>query len=81
MTGAPQRACRLTMRLEADTPQDMASLLENFAWRIHAGELTTGVTGGPSSGGIYEFHCAEHPSHEEYFAQLRAYLQEKKNGS
>lgn len=78
MSAAPHRACRLTLVLEADTLHELASALLNFAYRVEADQMTTGVHGGPSSGAIYELHCDAHPSHDEYFKQVRDYLESKK---
>lgn len=46
MSGAPSRACRLVLDLEADTPHDIASALYNMAAQIERDELTRGVSGG-----------------------------------
>lgn len=77
---SPKRACRLTLELQADTPRDLAGALMNMAADIDRGELSVGVRGGPSSGGIYELILDEAPTHNEYFAQVRRYLAEK-NGA
>lgn len=70
----PRRACRLVLTLEADTRADMVSALENIACQLYRGEMTKGVSGGYSSGHTYEYTEAEHPTHDEYVAQLNAYL-------
>lgn len=70
----PKRAVRLTLRIDADTCDDLVTALLNFADRVARREITTGVWGSPSDGGIYELHDAGHPTHDEYFASLREYL-------
>lgn len=75
----PKRACRLTLTLEADTRDEMASALENIAMQLDRGEMTRGVSGGYSSGYVYEYTEAEHPTHDEYVAALNAYLAEKRS--
>lgn len=79
MAETPQRAFRLTLKLEADTRGELVSALMNLATRVDRSEVTKGIWGGPTDGGIYELHAAEHPSHEEYFAEVRKYLDEQKN--
>ena len=71
---APVRACRFVLDLQADTRQDLADDLYNLARRIERGELTKGLSGGYSSGYIYELTENEGPSHDEWYAQLTAYL-------
>lgn len=74
----PQRACVFTTKIEADTRQEMVRALYFMAERLERGELTVGVSGGYGSGCAYEYIEGEHPTHEEYFAQLHAYLDAKK---
>jgi hypothetical protein len=70
----PQRAVRLTLKMEADTREALASALFNMAARIDRGEMTAGVSGGYDSGYIYELIERDRPTHDEYFAALNAYL-------
>jgi len=71
---APTRAVRLTLKLEADTRHCLASALYHMASEIERGRMTTGVSGGCDSGYIYELTESDHPTHDEYFEQLRVYL-------
>lgn len=71
---APQRACRLILEMQADTAEELASALHNFAHLIDRGEVSTGVSGGPHSGAIYELHLGTEPSHNEYFNRVAVYL-------
>jgi len=76
---APRRACQLTLQLDADSLPELATALINIAAQVERGEMTTGVSGGPTSGHIYELlHNAEQ-THEKYFAEVRTYLEEKKS--
>lgn len=75
---APQRAYRLTLKLEADTLSELASALMNLSLRADRGELTRGVCGGPDSGYIYELLINPAQTHETYFNQVREYLARKK---
>jgi hypothetical protein len=70
----PHRACRFTLDIEADTRDDMVTALENIARQLDRGELTKGVSGGYSSGYIYEYTESENPTHAEYVAALNAHL-------
>ena len=75
----PTRAICLTMKIEADTRDDLVSALMNFATQIDREEITTGVSGGYDSGYIYELLVDPTQTHEAYFQQLHAYLKEKDN--
>ena len=70
----PQRAYRLTLRLDADTLADLSNALFNLSHRADAGELTVGLSGGPSSGYIYELLHDPEQTHEKYFDDLRSHL-------
>jgi len=70
----PHRACRLVLDLEADDRKALADSLYNMADRIERGEMTKGVSGGYSSGYIYELTESDRPTHAEYMRELNAYL-------
>lgn len=74
MADAPKRACRFVLDLQADTRQDLADALYNMASQIECGEMTQGVSGGYSSGHIYELSENDRPTHTEWAQQLRDYL-------
>lgn len=69
---APQRAFSIELKVGADTLQEAANLLEHFADQIRLGGSAS-VTGGPSSGGYYEVRQRD-VTHEQYAAELKAYL-------
>jgi hypothetical protein len=73
----PQRACVLTVKIEADSPLQMVRAVNCLADGISRGELSTGCWGSPDHGAIYEYMESDSPTHDEYFAQLRAYLDAK----
>lgn len=75
---APQRAARLTLKLVADTRAELVAALMNIATAIDREQMTTGVSGGPSSGYIYEVEINKEPSHDAYFESVRAYLESLK---
>jgi len=70
----PVRAFRFTLRLDADSRDDLTQALENIATRIALDELTTGVSGGYGSGYSYELLNDPSQTHERYFADLNAWL-------
>lgn len=74
----PRRACRLVLDLEADDRQGIADALYGMASRIERGEMSRGVSGGYSSGYVYELVENDSPSHDEFFKRLTAYLDAKK---
>ncbi len=80
MNDRPQRAVTMTLTIGADDREGMAHALEELAYRIHSGALNgpNGASGSPSCGYSYEFNAAEHPTHDEYIAQLNAYLDANK---
>jgi hypothetical protein len=78
MADAPKRACRFVLDLLAYTRDDRASALFNRASQIERGELTQGVSGGYSSGYIYELTESDRPTHDEWAQNLRAYLDQRK---
>ena len=73
-TTAPKRAARLTLRLDADDLPTLVSALRQFADQAERNELTIGISGGPSSGSIYELILDPFQTHERYFQQVREYL-------
>lgn len=71
---APMRAVRLTLKLDADDMRELIYALRTLADHAERGELTSGVSGGPCSGYIYELLQDPTQTHEKYHAALRAYL-------
>jgi len=70
----PARAVRLTLRLDADDMRELSYALRTIADHAERGELTTGMSGGPCSGYIYELLQDPTMTHDNYHAALRAYL-------
>lgn len=71
---APMRAVRLTLKLDADDMRELSYALRTIADHAERGELTTGVSGGPCSGYIYELLQDPEMTHDAYHAALRQYL-------
>jgi hypothetical protein len=76
--GTPHRACILTLKMEADTREEMVSALLHMLQQIDRGEATTGTSGGCGASAIYEYIENATPTHDEYFVQLRAYLDNRR---
>lgn len=68
------RAVRLTIKVDADNMRELSYALRNIADHAERGELTTGVSGGPCSGYIYELLQDPDMTHDAYHAALRDYL-------
>jgi hypothetical protein len=75
MAKKPTRACVLTMRLGADRRQDIVDELRQLAEQLEQGKILVGVLASPSIGGAYEYLESDRPTHQEYFAELNAYLE------
>jgi hypothetical protein len=70
----PERARVLTLELQADTDAELADALRNVASLIDRGRLTNGVSGGYSSGYIYDLRDGNCPDHDAFAQRLRRYL-------
>lgn len=78
---APKRACRFVLDLQADNRQELADALYNIASRIERGEMTKGLSGGYSSGYIYELVENDGPTHDEFVQQLSSYLDQQNDAA
>jgi hypothetical protein len=78
MGEAPRRAFHLTLILGADSREELARALEQMAFQVEAAKLTVGVSGGPSTGAIYELLTNPEQTHERYFQEVAEYLRNKK---
>lgn len=74
----PTRAFKLTLSLQADTREDLINALIDLARNIERHSVSTGVTGGCSSGVIYELLINPEQTHEKYFEELNRYLEANK---
>lgn len=70
----PVRACRLVLDIQADTPEEMANSLESIGRQILMEQLSTGVSGSPSCGYQYSYTKNDRPTHDEYVALNKAYV-------
>ena len=76
----PVRKFKFSSVVEADSKEALVDRLRNFASQIETEKLTTGVSGGYSSGTIYELLIDETQTHDTFFKELNEYLDEKARG-
>lgn len=74
MSEQPRRAFVFTLKLGADTREELVRALDQISYQIAADQMTTGVSGGVGSGYTYELLHDPEQTHEKYFAELHAYL-------
>lgn len=73
---APKRAIEITIRISADTWNDVTHCLEEYVRQIgRYGELPQGVSGGYGSGDIREVCLDPEMTHDRYAEELRDYLE------
>jgi hypothetical protein len=73
----PRRAFELELKIGADSRRDLCDFLTSFVTQLHMDQVTTGVSGGPSSGGSYSLSVDETITHDSYFAAIDQWLAEK----
>ncbi len=71
---APRRAHELILQIGADTREGLTAALSQMIFEIETGQLTAGVSGGPSHGSVYAYRHDPAMTHDEYFRQLEAML-------
>lgn len=76
----PVRAWQLTLKMEADSRDDLVRGLFSLLQAIERGEITTGAWGSPRRGCCYELLENKGQTHDSYFAQVRAYLEQSQLG-
>lgn len=74
----PKRACLLELSLGADTQNDIINALNHLIFLIRTKSLTTGCSGGYGSGYTYTYSESEHPTHDEFVAELERYLAQER---
>ena len=74
---APSRAFRMTLVIDADSRDELAWALRRLSDAVDRDEISTGVSGGPDSGWIYELLHDPSMTHEVYFEAVRTYLAAK----
>lgn len=70
----PKRAHELIATFGADTCDGLADELERFADYLRRGQVTAGVSGGPSSGAIYSYSHDPAMTHNAYFEAVKEWL-------
>ena len=80
----PRRSVQLHIRIEADSRQELARMLDNLAFQVEANEHfgTGSISGGYASGYVVDlFDVDERITHDSWYEALEAYLKAKKDGS
>jgi hypothetical protein len=78
MSDSPKRAVQFRIEIGADNMAALADTLLNLSIQADRGKLSThSVSGGYDSGYEHWLTVAEHPTHDEYVAQLNAWLAER----
>jgi hypothetical protein len=80
MAELPKRAVQFRIEIGADSLEALATTLMNLSLMADRGELSAhSVSGGYDSGYEHWLTVSSGPTHDEYVAQLHAYL-EPRNG-
>lgn len=74
-----RRAFVLTLELQADTRNDLIGELRHLEFMIASEQLAHGVSGGYSTGSVYDLNVDESITHDLYMEQLNEYLGAKKD--
>ena len=76
----PHRAVELTPRIGANDDRALEDALRTFETQLARSELSgSGVSGGPSFGWIYDIQRDPDMTPERYRADLREYLEKRKD--
>ncbi len=76
MGAAPARRIQFRIEIGADSLEELSGVLHDLSLRVDRSEMSThSVSGGVYSGYEHWLTIAEHPTHEEYVAELNAYLE------
>ena len=78
MVTVPRRAVVLELTLQADTRGALIDALRNIEYRIAAGEMTNGCSGGYDSSYTYRYEERDAPTHDEYGQQLKDWMATRK---
>lgn len=74
---SPERAHVLIAKVSADSAERLADELRFLADQIDRNQLTTGCSGSSSGSSIYSHKVNPEQTHDRYFQQLNAWLEEK----
>jgi hypothetical protein len=82
MSDAPKRAVQFRVEIQADDMASLADALLNLSLHADRGELSShSVSGGYDAGYEHWLTVSDEPTHEEYVAQLNAWLQNRREVS
>ena len=78
MSDSPKRAVQFRVEIHADDLPSLAAALFNLSMHADRGELSShSVSGGYDSGYEHWLTVSDEPTHDEYVAQLNAWLKER----
>lgn len=72
---AVERAHTLILKFGADSREDMVRALRHLAMQMEKDEISVGLTGGYSWGGMWSYKTDPAMTHDAYFQQLNAELE------
>jgi hypothetical protein len=72
----PRRAYMLDLKVDADSLDDLIGYLRTFETDLYMGKVSKGISGGYSSGAIYDLSVDETITHESWVVALEAYINE-----
>lgn len=73
-----KRAHSLIMKVEADSEDALVHELEHVIFRIRTNQITCGTMGGYSTSNIYSYCVDPGMTHDLYFQQIDAWLQQER---
>jgi hypothetical protein len=76
-----ERAHTLIATIGADTLKDLCGELREMATKLERGEMTVGCLGGPSVGTTYSYRVRPEQTHEKYFQDIEAWLEEERRNA
>jgi len=76
VTKKPKRRVEMSLKVNADSIDELVSYLRNFAFEVSTG-TRTGVSGGHSTGAVYQIVEDESITHESWAVELEKYLAEQ----
>lgn len=79
MSDSPRRAYVFKVEIGADTRNDLIAVLRHLEFQISADKLSTGVSGGYSSGYTYSLDIDESITHDDFMAALNRWLEEHRS--
>lgn len=71
----PRRRYQLELNVGADSKEDLIGFLRSFQTELYMDRISTGVTGGYSSGGHYKLSIDERITHDSWAEDNERYVE------